>query len=110
MSIENITTREQLMAFVERTGLSRWHEPDEHDVDAVPAVGYSFDNAFCNPEGFELTVRQSESGHTVAQATVNFAEPRSATIEHGVFLLHDGEPVAFVNLAMLFAFATGMAE
>jgi hypothetical protein len=108
--MENITTREQLLAFVERTGMTRWHEPDEHDVYAHPAVGWTFDNAFCDPRAFRVQVANTGSddvqGDTVVSVT---ADSRGGFPEHGVFLFHHEEPVAFVNLAMLLALASGMA-
>lgn len=111
--IENIRTREQLLAFVERTGLTRWHEPDEQGVDAVPAVGWRFGSAYCDPEAFRLMTLGAESsdraGRIDSGGTWAVRLP-GGRAEHGVFLFHDGVPVAFVNLAMLFAFASGMTE
>jgi hypothetical protein len=109
MSIDNITKREQLMAFVERAGMRRWHEPDESGVDAFPAVGSSFDNACASPLDFELRWAREFAPGEGADVVVQIHQ-RVEAAEHGVFLFHNSEPVAFVNLAMLFAFATGMTE
>lgn len=82
-----ITTRAELRELHAELGLrSDWHEPDERDVTAE-VRGVSFDNAGFWP-----------------------AEDRPFTapeiIEQHVVLSRAGEPVAVVNLATLFAWAT----
>lgn len=120
MMIENITTRHQLMAFQRQYGMrDSWHEPDEQDVDAYPAVGTNFDNASCRPDDFEVHYarRQDEGGVYDTVCKIDLAtrvhpiKNVGAFVfhgaEHGVFLFHGGEPVAFVNLALLLAMACG---
>ena len=67
-----------------------WHEPDERDVTAV-VHGTDFDNAgfWGNYKGEPMT----------------FGDPPRQEI--WVELFQDGKPVAEINLATLFAMATG---
>jgi hypothetical protein len=65
-----------------------WHEPDEQEVTAE-VLGKKFDNAGFPP--FEFDVR-----------------PNKAEIY--VFIYKDKVPVAKVNLATLFAWATGYED
>ncbi len=105
--MRNITRREDLIAFQCEHGVRRdWHEPDEQDIDAWPAVGLNFDNACCDPTDFDVGYarRQDDGG---IYDTVYRVLPIKPGAEHGVVLFHEGEPVAFVNLACLLAFATG---
>lgn len=105
--VQNIQTRRQLVAFARVHKMRKsWHEPDEQDVVAFPAVGHSFDNADCDPSHFDVQYarRQDEGG---IYAEVFSALPQDRCAEHGVFLFHGGEPVAFVNLALLLAMACG---
>jgi hypothetical protein len=71
-----------------------WHEPDEQGVTAV-VHGTDFDNA-----GFW--------GRNKDGSLDTFGDPPKQEI--WVELLKDGEPVAEVNLATLFAMATGHDE
>lgn len=73
-----ITNRRQLEQLRQQLGCRPdWHEPDEQDVTIEFAPG-EFDNAMTTPG-----------------------------IEAGVYVRHQGARVAYVNLALLFAFATG---
>jgi hypothetical protein len=106
-TVLNILTRRQLMAFQRAYRMREsWHEPDEQDVSAFPAVGHSFDNAGCDPSDYDVEYarRQDDGG---IHATVFSVLPKTNNAEHGVFLFHDGEPKAFVNLALLLAMACG---
>lgn len=86
--MRQIRTRAELLALKEELGVrDDWHEPDEQDVTADVA-GVSFDNAGLWP---------AESRP--------FAAPE--VIEQHIVLRHNGETVAAVNLATLFAWATG---
>jgi len=67
-----------------------WHEPDEQEVTAV-VHGTDFDNA-----GFW--------GHYKDELVTIGDPPRQ---EIWVELFQDGKPVAEINLATLFAMATG---
>lgn len=110
MAIRTLRTRAELVAFAREHELREdWHEPDEQDVDAFPAIGHSFDNAAADPADFrvEYARRQDEGG---IHATVFSALPAREVAEHGVFLFVGGEPAAFVNLADLFAWACGGGE
>lgn len=94
-----------------------WHEPDEQGVDAFPAVGTSFDNASADPLEFEVSRAVERDDDSVyafevsvlpAASAKNPRFPRGVAMgEHGVVLFRDYEPVAFVNLADLLAFASG---
>jgi hypothetical protein len=71
---------------------SQWHEPDQVGVSALTG-GKSFDNAnaSCLPaESPELMYTDAEEMYVIVR--------------------QDGYPVACVNLAMLFAWATGYAD
>lgn len=76
--IQVITSRDSLEDVRQRLGLRLdWHEPDEQGVTAEFEAG-EFDNAMVLPGS-----------------------------ESGVYLLHEGRRVAYVNLALLFALANG---
>jgi hypothetical protein len=82
-----IDTREDLIAFAQKYGLrDSWHEPDEQGVDAV-VKGSVFDNAGFWPWPEAATWGRTQEKHVVLKV--------------------NGKPVAAVNLATLFAFATG---
>jgi hypothetical protein len=82
-----ITEKSELLALANELGMRPdWHEPDEQDV-TVEVHGVSFDNAGFWPDRDGL-------------------EP--SILEHHVILKKDGETVAAVNLATLFAWATGL--
>lgn len=107
-TIENITTRAQLVAFQERYRMAAdWHEPDEQDVDAFPAIGFDFDNAVCNGRGFRVRVARTNDESGDATEFSVLPDTQHGYPEHGVFLFHHAEPVAFVNLALLLAMACG---
>lgn len=89
-----ITSREQLAEFAREHKLrDDWHEPDEQGINAI-VVGTHLDNANCSPpkDGWDT--------------------PQEASVEFGVYLVDDEtqQPLAFVNLALLLAFATGTCE
>lgn len=93
--IKRIDTQDELVALAKELGVRRdWHEPDEREVTAE-VRGKSFDNA-----GFwgirDEADMLARSGHSGALA-----------VEQYVVLYQDGQPVAEVNLATLFAFACG---
>jgi hypothetical protein len=93
--IPRINKRDDLVALANELGVRRdWHEPDDRGVTAE-VRGASFDNA-----GFwgikEEAGFLARHGHRGAVA-----------VEMYVTLYKDGEPVAEVNLATLFAMATG---
>lgn len=91
-SIRRITTKAQLIELANELGVRPdWHEPDEQEVTAT-THGVSFDNA-----GFwGKTYRSTVDG-------LNFTEKY-------VWLHKDGQRVACVNLATLFAWATGLED
>lgn len=87
-TMKKITTRVELLQLKTELGVrDDWHEPDEQDVTAE-VRGVSFDNA-----GFWPAEERP------------YAAPE--VIEQHVVLYRDGAPVAAVNLATLFAWATG---
>lgn len=87
---EKINTRQQLIELA-RTLRVRpdWHEPDERGITAR-VHGDDFDNA-----GFW--------GHYKGKLNTYGAGHQEMWVE----LIQDGEPVAEINLATLFAMATG---
>lgn len=90
-NVPRIDMRADLIALKRELGVrDDWHEPDERDVD-VEVHGVSFDNA----------------GFWPAEENP-FAAPE--IIEHYVIVRRGGHPVAMVNLATLFAWATGYDE
>lgn len=83
---KRINTRAELLALKRELGVrDDWHEPDEQGVDAA-TYGDGFDNA-----GFWGADGGGYGGHQ----------------ERYVTIIKDGEPIADVNLATLFAWATG---
>jgi len=87
-----IKTQDELVELAERLGVrSDWHEPDEQAVTAT-AHGVSFDNAGFWGEPF----RSSYDGKEFTELYVTLSQ--------------DGEEVAAVNLATLFAWATGYRD
>ena len=88
-AMQMINSRAQLLKLKDELGVRNdWHEPDEQGVDAR-VYGQSFDNAgFWGP---------------------SLAPYQSHTEQH-VVLYKGGRPVAAVNLATLFAWATGLQE
>ncbi len=90
---KRIRNRGELMALAAELGVRQdWHEPDNQGVTAE-VRGKTFDNA-----GFWGAEHE-------AQWMERYGDP--AGIEKWVILVRDGEPVAEVNLAELFAWATG---
>lgn len=84
--MKRINTRSELVALAGELGVRPdWHEPDEQEV-TVTVKGESFDNAGFWPEDGRI-----RSG-----------------IEKHVIIEKDGKAVAAVNLATLFAWATGL--
>lgn len=83
--MKRITSRDQLIQLADELGVRPdWHEPDEQGVTTT-MHGVSFDNAgFWGPECLGKSY-----------------------CEQYITLYAAGEPVAYVNLATLFAFATG---
>lgn len=107
MEVINILTREQLRHFARAHGLrEEWDEPDEQEVNAIPAVGHSFGNEIASPGDFVVRYAQRRDGGGIYDEVYS-AIPVNGVAEHGVFLFHRGEPVAFVNLALLLAMACG---
>lgn len=87
-----ITTRKELLQLARNLGVRPdWHEPDEQEVTAR-VFGQDFDNAM--PPATWL-------------ATEGDNEPHA---EQYVVLYREGEAVAAVNLATLFAWATGYQQ
>ncbi len=84
--MKRINSRAELIALADELGVRPdWHEPDEQDVTAR-VFGKSFDSA-----GFWGDDRLNGEPHE----------------ELHVELYRDDQPVAAVNLAVLFAWATG---
>jgi hypothetical protein len=92
--IKRIDTREALVALARQLGVRPdWHEPDEQGVSALVS-GHTFDNAgFWGVNG---TTADFPSAYQELWVTVTRESPTGERI-----------PVAEVNLAMLFAWATG---
>jgi hypothetical protein len=93
--IPRINTRDDLVKLAKVLGVSRdWHEPDEQEVTAE-VRGKSFDNAGFGSlqDEIEMLTRHGARG--------------SEAVEMYVILYQDGQPAAEVNLATLFAWATG---
>lgn len=83
--MQEILTPQELAALADRLNMRLdWHEPDEADVTAE-VQGVEFDNAGFWPDDGTI--------------------PKHI-VEMHVILKQDGEPVAAVNLATLFAWAT----
>lgn len=97
--MRTITTRAELVELARELGVRKdWHEPDEQDITAVPAGDpLNFDNAM--PPGHYYGPDNRSELHVVLHRTV---------FEDGEQRL--GQPIAVVNLAMLFAWATGFDE
>jgi hypothetical protein len=95
--IKRIITRAELVELARELKMRPdWHEPDEQEVTAKVRGG-SFDNAGSWGEGDFL-----------AWTGMYGARPRlEESLELWVILYQDGQPVAEVNLATLFAWATG---
>lgn len=89
-----------------------WHEPDEQDVTAR-VFGFSFDNAgFWGSEGKVTTLPQDERQEKWFNHynTASELARREDHEEMYVALYRDGDRVAEINLATLFAFACGTYE
>lgn len=84
--MKRVRTKAELVALAKELGVRRdWHEPDEQNVTAS-THGVEFDNA-----GF-------------------WGDPEYLNIERHVKLYKGGKAVAVVNLATLFAWATGLED
>jgi hypothetical protein len=96
MEIKRINTRAALVELARELKMRPdWHEPDERDVTAKVRGG-SFDNAGSWGEGDFLA--------WIGMYGLRRAEE---SLELWVTLYQDGQPVAEINLATLFAWATG---
>lgn len=85
--MKRIISRGQLIELAEELGVQQgWHKPDEQGITAR-VEGVTFDNAGFWPA--------TDDG---------FIAPEM--VEHHVILTRDGEDVAAVNLATLFAWTT----
>jgi hypothetical protein len=88
--IKRISNRDDLVALANKLGVRPdWHEPGEQGVTADVSGAY-FDNA-----GFW------------GEAELALSTLPTSALELWVTLSRDGKAVAEVNLATLFAFATG---
>jgi hypothetical protein len=86
--LRRITTRAELQELTKELGVAGdWHENDQMDVTAT-LHGTSFDTAGFWPED----------------------PKRNTATEQHVILYKEGEPVAAVNIAMLFAWANGYGD
>jgi hypothetical protein len=94
--MRTITTRAELVELARELGVRQdWHEPDEQEITAVPAGDpLNFDNAF--PAGYYYGPDNRSELHIVLHRMV---------WEDNAWRL--GKPIAAVNLATLFAWATG---
>ena len=89
--MKRIMTKAQLVELAGELGVRPdWHEPDEQEVTAT-THGRTFDNA-----GFWGETRRASDGRDFTERYVK--------------LYQDGKPVAAVNLATLFAWATGLED
>lgn len=105
MPIERITERHQLVSLARRLGVGGdWHENDQADVGAE-VHGLSFDNAGFWPLN---EVRYSDGACELVQAGIPEPTDTPGHAEIYVSLTKNHEIVAQVNLATLFAWATGM--
>lgn len=98
-----IHTRADLIDLADRLGVRQdWHEPDEQNVTAS-VHGHSFDNAGLWPlaDRFNITPDDQVMG-------IPTPVPTPSHIELHVTLHQNGQAVAVVNLATLFAWATGL--
>jgi hypothetical protein len=97
-AVQRITARDDLVALANELGMrAGWHEPDEKGVTAR-VFGTEFDSA--GAWGTAETQRRT------AEAARGWMTGVSA-LEMWVTIYREGEPVAEVNLATLFAFAAG---
>lgn len=86
--MERIVNKADLVKLAEKLGVRPdWHEPDEQGVTAT-THGVTFDNAGFWGGGLRGLSR----------------------MERYVVIRKDGKPVAAVNLATLFAWATGLED
>ena len=96
-TVPRINTRAELIELAEAHGLrADWHEPDEQNITAT-VEGTGFDNA-----GFWPLAAVPDLPRSAVEMYVTL---RRSTIENGQEI--KGAPVAHVNLATLFAWATG---
>jgi len=89
--MKRIQTKAELVELARELGVRLdWHEPDEQDVTATTHGRY-FDNA--GPWG---ETHRSRDGYDYTERYVKIHQ--------------NGKPVAVVNLATLFAWATGLED
>lgn len=95
--MRQITTRAELVALAKELRVRvDWHEPDEQDITAVPAGDpLNFDNAMPPGHYYGPNGNRSELHVVLHRMVFEDGERRLA------------EPIAVVNLASLFAWATG---
>lgn len=102
-----ITERQELLDLMTELHIpGDWHEPDQADITAA-VHGLNLDNAGFWP----LSEVGRPYGVDQDEAPLMGIPDRRPTLPHAelhVTLLHEGRPVAAVNLASLFAWATGM--
>lgn len=85
--MKRITKRSELIDLANKLGVRpEWHEPDEQSVTAT-VKGRRFDNAGFWPDASHPSI-----------------------LERHVILKQNGKPVGAVNLATLFAWATGFDD
>lgn len=90
--MKRITTKAELVELARELGVRPdWHEPDEQEVTAT-THGRTFDNAGCWGE----TYRSTFDGYDYTERYIK--------------LYKNGKAVAAVNLATLFAWATGLED
>lgn len=96
--MRTITTRAELVELARELGVrADWHEPDEQNITAVvEGTHMFFDNAMPPGHWFGEGAERYAELHVVLHRTV---------WEDGAERL--GRPIAVVNLATLFAWATG---
>jgi hypothetical protein len=108
--MDYIETRDGLIAFQQKYKMrDNWDEPDEQGIDAVVAPGLLSTEGSDPRDEFELIIERGTLGYEEGNsfdftATV---KAKNDLVEAAVFLLHEGNPVACINLANLFAFACG---
>lgn len=97
MTVKRINTRPELLALKRELGVREdWHEPDEQEVTAYVRGNHLDNSGFW---GEDPAARWKELYHEDADDV--------AGLEYWVTLYREGVPVAEVNLATLFAWATG---
>jgi hypothetical protein len=100
MVMKLIHKKSELVELAKQLGIrSDWHEPEEQEVGAR-VLGSQFDNAgFWGPDRRDFGYGTPTGNKKIDQYLL--------PAEMSVVILKHGEPVAEVNLATLFAWATG---